>query len=761
MESTDNNMQNIDHNQMSQHHIDVMNIFKIFKSSIANYVKEKYIKPLSRMKIDNVRDLLFHKPNHYIIKKYNPRYYDIKHNDYVIIDIVVIKHEYVKKNILSINVQYENKIIKLIFFRKPHNFILCALKPGSKAVIDGKIDLSYSMQIHHPDLVYDKKSSSTLNYYVEPVYPLTYGITNKQIHSQILEILSVISKSVHVATSVQTNVDINSDLNIINLFMLLKKMHKPSYQDLEKQNHASKSEIQPIVSSSSIKRILDMLSMLEIKAFQYSMQQLRKKNNVKYRKIFPNKTIQNSIIEQLKFTLTTDQAKSLQEIEDDQQNRKMMRLLQGDVGVGKTLVALLSAVNTIGSCQTALMTPTDILTNQHYYFFNKYLLPLNVKVAMLTGSTKSTEKKKILENLKTNKIDIIIGTHALFQDNVEFYDLGYIIIDEQHKFGVLQRFSLINKAQNPDTLIMTATPIPRSLKLAIFGDMDSSQIKSKINNRKTIITSVIPKTKVDTVVLKIQNILQRNEKVYWVCPLIEKPEEDEKNNINVHIQDATTRYLQLNHVFKNKVGLLTGKTNSQEKEVIMQRFQKTDMTEEQTSSEKVFQNSANNSLQEANDIQHLNQQDSETAIDILVATTVIEVGIDVKNATLIVIDDAQQFGLSQIHQLRGRVGRSDKQSYCVLLYNEKRISNIGRQRLQIIKNHSDGFEIAEQDLVLRGGGEVLGIKQSGTEEFFFFNQETDVKLMSKLEALKDINKELSVDTKIMMSVFSKVLKTQK
>jgi ATP-dependent DNA helicase RecG len=353
----------------------------------------------------------------------------------------------------------------------------------------------------------------------------------------------------------------------------------------------------------------------------------------------------------------------------------MLRLVQGDVGSGKTIVALIAMLNVIESSkQAALMAPTDLLATQHYRWILSVTANLNIKVALLTGKIKGNLRKEIFTNLQEGTIDLIIGTHALFEENVVFKDLALIVIDEQHRFGVAQRFSLANKNKNSDLLLMSATPIPRTLTMVLYGDMCLSQIKEKPLNRLPIITSVISIKKEQELITSMQKIIAKGQQIYWICPLIEE-------NEKLPLKDAISRHNELRAQFGDVVGLIHGKMKAEEKNQIMEDF------------------AANH-------------------IKILVATTVIEVGIDVKNASLIIIEHAQRFGLAQLHQLRGRVGRSNIASYCILLYHYP-ISDEAKMRLNIMKNTDDGFIIAQEDLKLRGSGDLLGTKQSGSKDFKF------------------------------------------
>ena len=366
--------------------------------------------------------------------------------------------------------------------------------------------------------------------------------------------------------------------------------------------------------------------------------------------------------------------KAIDDINSDLQSReRMFRLIQGDVGSGKTIVSLIAALNVINSgYQVALMVPTEILSKQHYDFANKFFGD-DIEIELLTGKTDYKSKKIITENLKLNKTKLIIGTHALFQKKIIYKNLGLIIIDEQHKFGVRQRKELSDKGgKNCDVLVMSATPIPRTMIMTIYGDMDVTLIKEKPKNRKEIKTYSKLESKINDVINYCKHEISNGNQIFWVCPLIEKSQK-------LDHQSAIEKHKFLKKYFNNKVGLVHGSLDKLEKEKILNDF--------------------------------LNKK-----INVLVSTTVIEVGIDFPNANVIVIENANKYGLSQLHQLRGRVGRGSKQSTCILIFKSN-LSENAKKRINILKQSNDGFEISEQDMILRGYGDVLGFKQSGIKKF--------------------------------------------
>ena len=450
---------------------------------------------------------------------------------------------------------------------------------------------------------------------------------------------------------------------------LLKKIGNTSWYNSIYQIHNNKKND---VNTNFYKR----LAYDEILANFLVLSQIRKriKKEKKECKNF-NDVLATKIIKNFKFELTNDQKKSIKEINTDLESElKMFRLLQGDVGSGKTIVSLVAAANVVNSnWQVALMAPTEILAKQHYDLAIKIFANTKVKIEFLTGKTEYKIKNKIYEKIKCGETNILIGTHSLFQKNVVFKKLGLIIIDEQHKFGVKQRIELSKKGGvNCDILLMSATPIPRTLVLSFYGDMDVSKISEKPLNRKKIITLSKPEEKMNEIITFIKAKIKLGIQVFWVCPLIEESKK-------LDYSAAVKQYKFLSKIFPGKVGLIYGSMDKNEKDLNLKYF--------------------------------LNKK-----IDILVSTTVIEVGVDFPNANIIIIENSNKFGLSQLHQLRGRVGRGVIQGTCILLF-KKNLSENARKRLKILKMTNDGFFIAEEDLKIRGFGDVLGYQQSGVKDF--------------------------------------------
>lgn len=659
----------------------IKNLSDILFSQVTDIlnVKPETAKVLKRLEIQNIRDLLFYRPHTFVQKNLNPNLSSLN-NDMLIqaeITIQAIQGSPNKKGPIKISAANNTGSILLVFFSKIPPFIFTKLKIGSQHVICGKVQcFDHKFQITHPEFIFKKEMMTSS---LEPIYSLTYGLSNKQLYSYILQALQIF-KSKMLNDNSETKENYLSEL-----FEGLCLLHLCNF------NQILTSNIYEIWDDIRLK-----FATKELFANQASLNLSRNSRKVMVSKGYDKAIkLQRLVLNKLNFTLTTGQQNVIEEIESDQKaSHQMMRLLQGDVGSGKTLVALLTMLNAVNAgSQAVLMAPTDLLAGQHYQFFMKSLEHLRINVALLTGKTSSKERKQIYEYVQNGQISILIGTHALFQEKVNFQNLGYIVIDEQHKFGVEQRLQLINKATHPDILVMTATPIPRSLTLTMFGDMESSKLKSKPAARLPIITTSISSGKTNEVIKSLDKIINSNEQIYWVCPLIDL--DDSSNNEEPSIcTDVNSRFNLINEVYPGLVGIVHGKMKSAEKDAIMEQFRKGE-------------------------------------IKILIATTVIEVGIDVPIATLIVIENAEKFGLSQLHQLRGRVGRGDKQSYCILIYNATRLSAAGRTRIETMKMSHDGFYIAEQDMLLRGSGEILGTRQSGEPEFFFTDLTQDLKLLEQ------------------------------
>ena len=607
---------------------------------------------LRKKKINNIFDLLWRLPKSYTDRTKSSEIKDLKIGEIQTISIIPYKYNFPRIRNLPNRVLCRDKTGEMdcLFFNSYEGYIKKILPLNKEITVSGKISFYRNRyQITNPKyisenalLVKDKHNK----------YSLTDGISEKIYNNMINQILSNIPelKEWH-------NDKILKKFDYISWNKSIIQLHKP--ENIGKYN------------SNFYKR----LAYDEILASFLVHSEIRKKIKKikKKKKVFDLKN-QELILSRLGFKLTNDQTKTLGEINFDlQSNQKMFRLLQGDVGSGKTIVALAAANNVIKSgYQVAVMAPTEILARQHYNLAKK-IFNNDVKIEIISSKSEYKNKKIITKKLENHKIDIIFGTHAIFQKNIIFKKLGFIIIDEQHKFGVNQRKKLSDKGgDNCDVLLMSATPIPRTLTMTIYGDMDLSIIKEKPKSRKEVKTYSKIENKIDEVLKFIEKEIKDGNQIFWVCPLI-----DESKKLN-H-SSAIKKYEYLNKKFPKQVALLHGKTDIDEKELILNKFLK-----------KEFK--------------------------ILVSTTIIEVGIDFPNANVIIIENANKFGLSQLHQLRGRVGRGKKQSTCILMFKSSLTEN-AKKRLNILKNSTDGFKISEEDMKLRGFGDILGFKQSGIKIF--------------------------------------------
>mgnify|MGYP001157189585 CR=1 FL=1 len=607
---------------------------------------------LKRKKINNIFDLLWKLPKSYTDRRLSSKIKDLKIDEIQTITITPLKYSFPRVRNLPNRVLCKDETgeIDCVFFNSYEGYIKKILPIGKEITISGKIKyFRNKYQLTNPKYI---STDSSIIKQKHNNYQLTEGISEKVYNKIILQIINNLPKIDEWHSN-----NILKKFNNISWNESIKNLHKPENIGKYKENFYQRLAFDEIFSSFLVNS--------EIRKKIKKIKKTRKKFDTKK---------QNGIISQLDFSLTNDQNKTLNEINKDlSSENKMFRLLQGDVGSGKTIVALLSAFNTINSgFQVAIMAPTEILARQHYLLAKK-VFPKNINIELLSGKSAYKDKKTILRKISNNQIDIVFGTHALFQKKVEFRKLGLIVIDEQHKFGVYQRKKLSDKAgNNCDVLLMTATPIPRTLTMTIYGDMDLSIIREKPNTRKPIKTYSKLESKIDDVIKFVKKEIQLGNQIFWVCPLIEESKKIDHTS-------AVKKYEYLNKLFPNEVFLLHGKTTLDEKEIILNKFLKNDFK-------------------------------------ILVSTTIIEVGIDFPNANVIIIENANKFGLSQLHQLRGRVGRGNKESSCILMFKSN-LSNNARKRINILKDSNDGFKISEEDMKLRGFGDILGFKQSGIKKF--------------------------------------------
>ena len=665
-------------------------------------IREDTVSALKRLGINNIRDLLFYLPVTYQNKILSPNLTEVRDGEIIQTEIIIESVNLPKKGNqpLKITASNDTGSLLLVFFHKPPPFIFNKLKVGTKHIISGKVQFfDHYLQISHPEFITNPKFAKE----IEPIYSLTYLLSNKQLYSYIIKAMDIFEEKCKLLEDKEVKDYLEEVLQSLKVLHGLCHSHSLCHSRFRGNDMESGNNIEGLRNDDLYNNAKKQLAAKELIANQISLLNVRTQIAGKQGNIYPKAVgIQANILNELGFELTSYQKQVIEEIELEQSDKvEMMRLLQGDVGSGKTLVALLTMVNTVGAgFQATLMAPTDLLANQHYEFFVKALKNTNIRVGLFTGKILGAARKNIMIQLENGEIDILVGTHALFQEKVSFKKLGYIVIDEQHRFGVQQRLNLINKGVNPDVLVMTATPIPRSLALTMFGDMNISKLTGKPKNRLPIATNTMSVNKIEHIIEAINKKLIAGERVYWICPLIEQAEKEAVEEDSL-LMDVMNRFNFIENIYQGYTGIIHGKMKNEQKDQIMKQFK-------------------------------------EGKIKILVATTVIEVGIDVPEATLIIIENAEQFGLAQLHQLRGRVGRGSLQSYCILLYNPKRLGKVARGRFEIMKQTNDGFYIAEQDLKLRGSGEILGVKQSGEMEFFFADLAEDYDLLLKAHKFAEI-----------------------
>ena len=622
--------------------------------SILDGVGTKTIKLLKKKKIEKISDLLWNFPQGFTDRSNLQTLDKLEIGKITTIKVKVVKYNFPRIRNLPNKVICEDKNgkIDIVFFNSREGYIRKILPLNTSVIISGKINyFKKKYQITNPAYIVPINKEDYVNKII-PKYSLTEGLTEKIYRKLIEQVLKNIT-----------------DLTEWHNDEILKKIGNVGWSQSIFNVHQDKE-------NNFNSKFHRRLAYDEILANLLVLSQVRKriKKFKKIKKKF-NNHFSNKLIRNFNFELTKNQISVIKEINNDLQSEyKMFRLLQGDVGSGKTIVSLIAAANVIKSnWQVALMAPTEILAKQHYNLACKIFKSTNINIKFLSGNSDSKQKKLIQKNLINEKINFLIGTHALFQKNIQFKNLGLVIIDEQHKFGVRQRIELSKKGgKNCDILLMSATPIPRTLILAVYGDMDVSRLIEKPMYRKDIITLSKPEEKIDEILIFIKKQIKNGNQVFWVCPLIEESKK-------LDYSAAVKKYNYLMKNFTNKVGLIHGGLEKEKKNKVLNNF--------------------------------LNK-----SIDILVSTTVIEVGIDFPNANVIIIENSNKFGLSQLHQLRGRVGRGINQGTCILLY-KKNLSESAKKRIKILKSSNDGFFIAEEDMKLRGFGDILGYQQSGIKDF--------------------------------------------
>ncbi|MBC6403791.1 MAG: ATP-dependent DNA helicase RecG [Hyphomonadaceae bacterium] len=605
-----------------------------------------------------IKDLLFTPPSGLIDRSYRPHISGAKKGEICTFAVTVGRHSppSARGRPYRIRVFDETGDMMLIFFHANQDYLERILPEGSRRLISGRADVyNTRLQITHPDYVLPPNQSDELPKY-ETQYALTAGLSQKVAHKTVMQALDRVP-------------DMPEWLDPA----MVTQQDWPKFGDAIRFVHQPDHPVDTKVDSPARQR----LAYDEFLAKQLAMVLVRASTGKRRgRAMTADGTCVEDVLKAATFKPTGAQERAFNEILADLKSPcRMSRLVQGDVGAGKTFVAALACAY-VAECgfQVAFMAPTEILARQHADTLKTFLDPAGLTVESLTGRDTGRAREALISGLAAGHIDVIAGTHALFQDKVQFADLGLAIIDEQHRFGVQDRLRLTHKGQSPDLLVMTATPIPRTLALTSYGDMDISKIGEKPAGRQPIKTRILPMTRLDNVVEAVGRAVKNGSQVYWVCPLVEDSEV-------IDLTSVEDRHRHLTAVFGDRVGLLHGRLSAREKTAVSEAF-------------KVGQ------------------------FDILIATTVIEVGVDAPNATIIIIEHAERFGLAQLHQLRGRVGRSHRASSCLLLY-QGALSQNGRVRLEIMRESNDGFLIAEKDWELRGSGDLLGSRQSGLPKFSF------------------------------------------
>lgn len=621
------------------------------------YVKgigPKRANKLSKLGIFTVSDLLFYFPRQYEDRNNLRKIFELKDEEKVTIRAIVssIETSNVRKGLVitKVGVRDETGFARLVFFNQ--EYISSTLKKGDTVFVFGKVKkTSYGIEMSSCEV--EQMSNNPKNTCgIIPIYPLTYGLTNKELINIVKTVFS--NEQIYIKEYLPNK--IIQKYKLCSIDFAVKNIHSPTNKESLKV--------------ALYRLVFEEFLMLQLGLFLFK-NGVTEKSGVKFEKDQNLVKILNS----LPFKLTNAQNRALNEIIDDMNCEKVMnRLVQGDVGSGKTVVALLALANCIlNGYQGALMAPTEILAEQHFISLNETLSPFGINVGLLVGSLTKKQKENVLQRVKDNEIDILIGTHALIEDKVEFNNLGIVITDEQHRFGVRQRNKLSEKGYNPDILVMTATPIPRTLALILYGDLDISIIDELPPGRQPIETLAVYKDKREKAYNSlVRSEVQKGRQVYIVCPLVEESEAIEAKAAVDLVEELKSEFFS-----DLRLGLLHGKMKPSEKDETMKKFKNKEL-------------------------------------DILVSTTVIEVGVNVPNATLMIIENAERFGLAQLHQLRGRVGRGSHKSYCILIYSSK--SEVCSQRMSIMEETTDGFKISEKDLEIRGPGEFFGTRQHGLPE---------------------------------------------
>ena len=624
----------------------------------------------------HVADLLFHLPGGVIDRRLRPGIARAPEGAIVTLEVRVDRHQAPPRSSRApyrIYAHDETGEIAFVFFHAHTAWLEKTLPVGADLIVSGRVEwFNGRPQMIHPDHIVAVEEADSLPL-VEPVYPLTQGLSGKTLQKAMAEALSRIPE---LPEWLDGNLMTREGWPTFS--EALKAMHRPDEEHVAQAGGGEGNETSPARSRLSYDEFL--ANQLALALVRRSMRQTRG-----IARVFDGR-LKRRILEALPYSLTQGQAAAVAEIEQDlAAPTRMLRLLQGDVGAGKTVVALLAVAAVVeAGAQAGIMAPTEILARQHFASLAPFCEAAGIRMEILTGRDGARKRREARAALEAGEIDLVVGTHALFQGDVAFRNLGLVVVDEQHRFGVHQRLTLAAKGQGVDMLVMTATPIPRTLVLTYFGDMDVSRLAEKPAGRQPIKTVTVPLERMEDVVERLRAALDQGKKAYWVCPLVE---ESEKSDLAA----AEERHAMLVQVLGPRIALVHGRQSSDEKAAAMAAFR-------------------------------------DGPAGLLVATTVIEVGVDVPDASIIVIEHAERFGLSQLHQLRGRVGRGSEASTCLLLYKSP-VGETARARLSIMRETDDGFRIAEEDLRLRGEGEILGTRQSGSPGFRIADAATQADLL--------------------------------